>query len=1020
MHVGSYMASRRGGLYSVRRFSPPSILSHRPVNSTLLPLAVSCTALYLGLGLLPFTPTGVGWGEALGLLPGQLAADGSPFVPLLLALQLGYLWQGVAWPRAASRRAATATAVFLGLGLLAMVLLLGQIYFSPRLAAPGGLFAPVLGFAAGTILWWLLGPPLSGRLTVLPGALWPVLVIAALLSVLVPLDLGMPMSAPALSNDFSSFVSDIPRRFYLLIKSAILWVPLGFILTLAGRGELVPCWGVALPAALLLMGWPYLGAMPLREALELVFALPGLWLGAWLGERTRLIGKGTTPAAMLSAAAVDAGASSGRKSSALSAAPATGEEDYGNALRRKPDAAMAAHSADALPSKTKHAARRRARYTPLGIALGLGLLILALIGLFDFPRWQVFLTVALAIYAGILWYQPLAWLVVVPAALPLLDLAPWTGRFFFDEFDLLMLVTAGVLLSRGRPGRPPSMPRLVGPLVLLFLLSSLASILVGVFPLATLDANAFSSYWSPYNSLRVAKGVLWGGVVFLWLRQGSQVDRQVLARLLALGMGLGLLGIGVVGAWEHGLYVGFEGGHETYRIFSIFSSMHTGGGHIEAYLVAALPFLWLATPKFRYLALTGPVMALTAYVMLFTVARGGVLAMGVALAILLLASVRLALRARGQRYIAPMAILTVVGLVLAAGMGSGYLKKRFAETGRDWQTRVKHWSQAIEMMEGSSQSRLFGMGLGSFPRIYQERGPLEKQPASFGFAVEQGNTHFRLGSGATVYYAQRIPFLAGQNYRLEMDIRGRQGDAAIDTPVCEKQMLNSRQCEWFGFSVPGDGQWHRVSKAFSSSKVGAEDWIRRPPVELFLYNPGRGGIIDVDNLRLVDASGHDVLCNGDFSRGGDCWFFKTHSHLPWHIKNVWAHVLFEQGWVGLMLFTALTVLAIYRLIRAGWRGHRLAWAWLASLAGLLTVGMFDSLLDAPRIAMLLVALLLLGSGWRWSDRRPAGRSSCSEKTKPTGHQLDQGQHGPEDGDGLGQADDVQYADAGPPVEVRQP
>ncbi len=131
-------------------------------------------------------------------------------------------------------------------------------------------------------------------------------------------------------------------------------------------------------------------------------------------------------------------------------------------------------------------------------------------------------------------------------------------------------------------------------------------------------------------------------------------------------------------------------------------------------------------------------------------------------------------------------------------------------------------------------------------------------------------------------------------------------------------------------------------------------------------------------------------------------------------------MLFEQGWVGLMLFTALTVLAIYRLIRAGWRGHRLAWAWLASLAGLLTVGMFDSLLDAPRIAMLLVALLLLGSGWRWSDRRPARRSSSSGKTKPAGHQQDQGQHGPEYGDGLGQADDVQHADAGPPVEVRQP
>jgi hypothetical protein len=990
------------------------------LNASQLPLAVTCTALYLGLGLLPFAPAGIGWSEALGLLPGQLAADGTPFVSLLLALPLGYLWQGVVWPHAASRRlaTATATAVFLGLGLLAILLLLGQIYYSPRLAVPGGLLVPVLGFAAGMVLWWLLGPALNRRQTSLPRVLWPALVIFSVLSVLVPLDLVVPLSASAPPGSLSSFVSDIPQRFYLLVKSAILWVPLGFILTLAGWGELVPRWGVALPVALLLMGWPYLGEMPLREALELVFALPGLWLGAWLGERTRLTGKGTEPAAMVSAAAVNAGTSSRRKSSAVSAPPAI-DKDYGNALRRTPDAAMATHSADALPPKTEHAARRRAKYTPLGIALGLGLLILAVIGLFDFSRWQVVLAVILAFYAGALWFQPLAWLVVVPATLPLLDLAPWTGRFFFDEFDLLMLVTAGVLFLRGRRGRSPPMPGLAGLLVILLLFSSLVSVLIGVFPLVPFDMNAMSSYWSPYNGLRLAKGVIWGGLFYFWVKRAG-LERHQLARWLSLGMGLGLLGVGLVGIWERSLFVGAEGGNETYRIVSTFSSMHTGGGHIEAYLVAALPFLWLGTTRLRDLALTGPLLVLTAFVLVYTVARGGVLALAVVLFILLLASVRTANREGMRRILAPIGMLVLVGGLVAVGAGGGYFQKRFETSSQDWQIRVDHWGQALAMRDEGIVTSLFGMGLGSFPRTYQERGPLDKQPASFGFASEHGNTYFRQGSGETIYYAQRIPFSAGMNYRLEMDIRGRQGNASIDTPVCEKQMLNSRQCEWFGFSVPGDGQWHRVSKTFSSTKVGAQDWFQRPPVELFLYNTGQGGIVDVDNIRLVDANGRDVLCNGDFSQGGDCWFFKTHSHLPWHIKNVWVHVLFEQGWVGLMLFAALIALAIYRLIRAGWRGHRLAWAWLASLVGLLTVGMFDSLLDAPRIAMLLVALLLLGAGWRWSDRRPPGRSSSFGKTKPTGHQQDQGQYGPEDGDGLGQADDVQDADAGPPVEVRQP
>lgn len=255
------------------------------MNSALLPFAVTCTALYLGLGLLPFVPDGISWGDALGLLPGRLTASGLPLLPLLLALPLGFFWQGALWPRARSARPAAALVVFLALCLLAVLLPLGQIYFPPRLAVPGGLLAPVLGFTAGMTLWWLLGPPLSRRLPAPPKRLWPVLVVFATGSVLLPLDPGAPLSAPALPGSLSSYVIDIPQRFYLLIKSAILWAPVGFLYSLAGRGSALPRWGMALIVALTLEGMPLLGNQPLSEALELIFALPGLWVGAWLGER---------------------------------------------------------------------------------------------------------------------------------------------------------------------------------------------------------------------------------------------------------------------------------------------------------------------------------------------------------------------------------------------------------------------------------------------------------------------------------------------------------------------------------------------------------------------------------------------------------------------------------------------------------------------------------------------------------------------------------------------------------------
>ena len=772
---------------------------------------------------------------------------------------------------------------------------------------------------------------------------WRGLLLAALSSILIPLDPDSAVTGPVLTGVDSGYPQAVSQQIYQLIKTAMLWVPLGVLVGFSGQERALRFWAPVVAAALLLVGLPLLTDPRVGDVLEIVFAMPGLALGLWLGKRTRLgrvSGQSVRFAATLSPepeqvkheAPVERGAEGRRRRRSSSRA----------------SAAAAAH--------------------PFSILLGLGILSLVLLGLWDFPRWPLLLALVLALYAVVLWFRPLAWLVVIPAALPLLDLAPWTGRFFFDEFDLLMLVTLGVAMLRRRAGATPALPGLALFLFGLLGLSLIVSGVIGLYPLPALDMNAFSSYWSPYNSVRLGKGFLWGGLIFLWLSR-AQLDRKVLAKWLSLGMGLGLLGVGLVGAWEHGLFVGFEGRHETYRIFSTFSSMHTGGGHIEAYLVAALPFLWLATARFKDVLVTGPLMALTAYVMLYTVARGGILALAIVVLILAVASARLAMRSRGRRFVAPLGALLAVVMVVAAGLGGGsYFQKRFSESVQDWQTRVDHWTQAIAMADDTLQARFFGMGLGSFPRRYQERGPADNQPATFGFATENGNTYFRLGTGQTVYYAQRIPFEAARGYRLELDVRSRSGEVTrLDTPVCEKQLLNSRQCEWFGFEVPSDGLWHHLTRDFSSAKVGAQSWLHRPPVELFFHHPGKVGVVDIDNVRLIGADGRDVLCNGNFSAGSDCWFFKTHSHLPWHIKNVWAHVWFEQGWLGLIAFTGLVLLALSRLGREAWRGHRLAWAWLASLVGLLTVGMFDSLLDAPRLATLFVALMLLGAGYDWRD-----------------------------------------------------
>jgi UDP-N-acetylmuramyl pentapeptide phosphotransferase/UDP-N-acetylglucosamine-1-phosphate transferase len=69
------------------------------------------------------------------------------------------------------------------------------------------------------------------------------------------------------------------------------------------------------------------------------------------------------------------------------------------------------------------------------------------------------------------------------------------------------------------------------------------------------------------------------------------------------------------------------------------------------------------------------------------------------------------------------------------------------------------------------------------------------------------------------------------------------------------------------------------------------------------------------------------------------------------------NLLFDQGWIGLTLFGLLTFLGLLASLRQARHGNRLALAVLAGLLGFLLVGLFDSLLDVPRLALLYFLVL---------------------------------------------------------------
>jgi hypothetical protein len=105
-------------------------------------------------------------------------------------------------------------------------------------------------------------------------------------------------------------------------------------------------------------------------------------------------------------------------------------------------------------------------------------------------------------------------------------------------------------------------------------------------------------------------------------------------------------------------------------------------------------------------------------------------------------------------------------------------------------------------------------------------------------------------------------------------------------------------------------------------------------VHLSISAEKAGTYVDVDNVALFDDVGRNLIKNGDFSIGHAWWYFSSdRHHLPWHAKNLLLHLLFEQGWLGLVLVSSALFYALREFARRALRGDLLATAPLAALAG---------------------------------------------------------------------------------------
>ncbi len=582
------------------------------------------------------------------------------------------------------------------------------------------------------------------------------------------------------------------------------------------------------------------------------------------------------------------------------------------------------------------------------------------------PVWG--LSAGLAVYAVALWRAPSLFLLAVPIIVPLLDFSLWAGWSSISEADLFVLVSLAVLVARvpaafTRPGWSSWF-------WLMFAVVLLVATVIGLLsPLGDTGQSA-NPYLRPDNALRLAKSFFEALALYPFVRQRQRVHGDAALRL-GCGIAMGLIAVTVVVLVERALFAGILDFHTDYRVAGPFSSMHVGGGHIGAYTALALPFavaLIMVRGHHKLVPVLGAEATVAGgYTVLVTFARTGYAAAALGCAATGL-GLLLALWRRGG--LARVMAVLPVALVLA-GVGAaasiGVMRDRLAIAATDLLTREANWRDGWAVRDPDLATSLFGMGLGTYQRTMLARASVNR-PSDFGLGRDAEGPFAWVRMESPFYLGQKITVPEQGAVHLSLRFRAGTPNAALNVSLCDKVLLYSDNCQAGHFAPRVMGDWEAVRLDLPIADLGSGFGPVRRPVELSLYGAAIGSWFAVRDVRLTDDAGRSLIENGDFTRGMARWLFTDDSHVSWRILNQYLMLLFETGLAGLIAWLALAGAAVAGGTRAALRGDPMGSAVAGSVLSFLVSGLFDNVLEAPRLAALFFLVCL--SGLMTLERRP--------------------------------------------------
>lgn len=320
--------------------------------------------------------------------------------------------------------------------------------------------------------------------------------------------------------------------------------------------------------------------------------------------------------------------------------------------------------------------------------------------------------------------------------------------------------------------------------------------------------------------------------------------------------------------------------------------------------------------------------------------------------------------------------LLIVTVLLSGGIGIGSMslfgarmEARFSGVQSDLLTRATHWRLAVSLMRPTLDVTVFGMGLGAFPRTFLY-GTDHNNDGMFAFGREGDNTFLTVSGSQDLRFTQRVNMEAYANYTVSFDYRTQDPRARIRVRLCRRHLIEP--LEWNPLClgqesnvVSTHGQWARVEWPVNIGELGDGERWGRPPLIIEVANRRAYDLmsvppafVDFDNFEIRDEAGRNLLANGDFSEGMNRWFpLYDFNHLPWHVKNIFVYLYFELGLFGVFVFLVLVCYVVAIGIQDWKQGDWMSLAVLSSLFGFISVGLFGTLLDVPRLTLIFFLLM---------------------------------------------------------------